>query len=140
MTTATRNTTLRYVLIATGVIFTFGIYPLTRLWQSGWAWGVAAGHSHYAPMIVGVYAVLGLFLIAASRDPLANRSLIWFTVWSSVAHALIMAVQALRDPAEVGHLWGDVPALLLVAVALGVLMPRGAALSVSPSAGARRAA
>lgn len=141
MTNATRITTLRYALIATGLIFTFGIFPLTQIWKSGWAWGVASGHSHYAPMIVGVYAVLGLFLLAASRDPLANRSLIWFAVWSSVAHAAIMAIQALRDPAEVAHLWGDVPALLVVAVALGVLMPRGAALAMSSGgAGSRRAA
>jgi len=30
-------------------------------------------------MIVGIYATLGIFLLLASRDPLAHRSLIWFT-------------------------------------------------------------
>ena len=45
-------------------------------------------------MILGVYATLGVFLIVASRDPLAHRSLIWFAVWSSVVHGLIMAVQS----------------------------------------------
>src|SRR5262249_53772223 len=60
-------------------------------------------------MIVGVYATLGVFLLIASRNPQANRSLIWFAVWSSVVHAGIMAVQSL--PAEHrGHLLGDVPA------------------------------
>jgi hypothetical protein len=38
-----------------------------------------------------------------------------------------MAVQALNAPAEHGHLMGDVPALILVAVLLGILTPRGAA-------------
>jgi hypothetical protein len=36
-----------------------------------------------------------------------------------------MGVQALSDPAERGHLLGDVPALILVAIVLAVLMPRG---------------
>jgi hypothetical protein len=75
-------------------------------------------------MIVGVYATLGVFLLLASRDPEANRSIIWFTVWSSVVHAAIMAMQSFGDAAEHGHLIGDVPALLLVAVALGILAPR----------------
>jgi hypothetical protein len=91
-------------------------------------------------MILGVYATLGVFLIIASRDPLAHRSLIWFTVWSSVVHALVMAVMALQDPAERGHLIGDVPALLLIAVALGILTRRAESEPVVRSVGARRAA
>ena len=34
----------------------------------------------------------------------------------------VMAWEAMRNPAMDGHLTGDVPALLLVAVVLGVLM------------------
>jgi len=138
MTSQTRLTALRYVMIVTGAIFAFGLYPLTQLWASGWSWGV--GHSHYQMMIVGVYGTLGLCLIAGARDPIDARSLIWFTVWSSALHSAIMAFQALSDPAERGHLFGDVPALLLVAVALGVLTPRGAQLSVRNGQGVRQAA
>ncbi|HTT17458.1 MAG TPA: DUF6632 domain-containing protein, partial [Candidatus Sulfotelmatobacter sp.] len=75
----------------------------------------------------GVYATLGVFLLIASRNPLAHLSLIWFTVWSSVVHAAIMAVQALANPDQIGHLLGDVPALLVVAAVLAVLTPRGTA-------------
>lgn len=78
--------------------------------------------SHYFMMIVGVYATLGVFLMLAARNPAANKSLIWFTVVSSAVHALIMAVQAAGDPMQYGHLLGDVPALLTVAVVLGGLM------------------
>ena len=78
--------------------------------------------SHYFMMIVGVYATLGVFLMLAARNPAANTSLIWFTVVSSAVHALIMAMQALADPMQRGHLLGDVPALLTVAVVLGGLM------------------
>ncbi|HKC09409.1 MAG TPA: DUF6632 domain-containing protein [Methylomirabilota bacterium] len=125
MTDRSRVASLRVVLVVVGLIFLVGVFPLTRLWPAGWSWGT--GHSHYLMMILGVYATLGIFLIAASRNPLAHRSLIWFTVWSSVVHAVIMAIQAMGDPMERGHLVGDVPALLVVAVALAVLTPRGPA-------------
>jgi hypothetical protein len=75
-------------------------------------------------MILGIYATLGIFLLMASRDPLANRSLIWFTVWSSVVHGAIMALQSIAYPEHRGHLFGDVPALLIVAAVLAFLMPR----------------
>ena len=123
MSDETRLHWLRIALIATGLIAIFGIYPLVLVWPSGWTWG--HGHSHYLFMIIGVYATLGVFLLLASRDPLANRSLIWFTVWSSVVHGAIMAVQAIEDPMEHGHLIGDVPALFIIAIVLAALMPKG---------------
>jgi len=122
MTDAARLRYLRGALILIGLIFPLGIYPLGIVWPSGWAWGV--GHSHYHLMIVGVYATLGLFLLMAAKNPAANTSLIWFTVWSSVVHAVIMAGQSLSDASEGGHLIGDVPALLVVAIALAALTPR----------------
>ena len=94
------------------------------MWPSGWTWG--QGHSHYLMMIIGVYATLGVFLLIASKDPARHTSLIWFTVWSSVVHAAIMAAQSFRDGAERGRLVGDVPALLLVAIVLAALTPRTA--------------
>ena len=115
---------LRVALLLVGLIFVFGIYPLTIVWPSGWSWN--SGQSEYLQMILGIYATLGVFLIMASRNPLANRSLIWFTVWSSVVHGGIMAAQAVTETQYMGHLWGDVLALLVVAVLLGVLTPRGA--------------
>ena len=76
-------------------------------------------------MILGLYVTLGVFLVIASRNPLANLSLIWFTVWSSVVHGGIMAVQSLMNSEHMGHLWGDVQALFLVAAVLAMLTPRG---------------
>jgi Family of unknown function (DUF6632) len=94
MSDETRLHYLRIALIVFGLIFVFAVYPLTVIWPSGWAWGM--GHSHYLMMILGVYATLGVFLLMASRDPLAHRSLIWFTVWSSIVHGAIMGVQSIR--------------------------------------------
>jgi hypothetical protein len=83
-------------------------------------------------MIVGVYATLGVFLLRAARNPEANLSLIWFTVWSSVVHAAIMAVQSFSNAGHhMGHLVGDVPALLLIAVVLAVLV-RASGLKQQP--------
>lgn len=113
---------LRVALLAVGLIFIFGIYPLTIVWPSGWSWH--AGQSDYLQMILGVYATLGVFLLLAARNPLANLSLIWFTVWSSVVHGGIMAVQSVTNPMHMAHLWGDVAALLLVAAVLAILTPR----------------
>jgi hypothetical protein len=73
-------------------------------------------------MIVGIYATLGVFLLNAARNPATHLSLIWFAVWSSVVHATIMAVQSLTSEHQLGHLWGDVPALLLVAIVLASLV------------------
>src|SRR5919197_1886321 len=117
MIEADRSRYLRTALVLVGLTFIFGIYTLVVVWPSGWSWHT--GHSyhvpHYLQMILGVYATLGVFLLMASRKPLAHLSLIWFTVWSSVVHAGIMAAQALANPEQVAHLWGDVPALLVVA-------------------------
>jgi len=115
---------LRIALVVIGLTFIFGIYTLGILWPSGWVWG--QGYSHYLMMIIGVYATLGVFLLIAARNPYAHKSLIWFTVWSSVVHGAIMGVQALMDTTERGHLVGDAPALIFVAIVLAVLMPRTA--------------
>jgi hypothetical protein len=125
MSDANRLLFLRIALIVIGLTFIFGIYLLGIVWPTGWTWG--HGHSHYLLMIVGVYATLGVFLLIASRDPYAYKSIIWFTVWSSVVHGAIMTAQAFNDAAERGHLIADVPALFLVAIVLAVLMPRTAA-------------
>jgi ABC-type transport system involved in cytochrome c biogenesis permease subunit len=125
VTAATRLSYLRVALILVGLIFIFGVYPLMMaLWPSGWRW--SPNQAQYEQMILGVYATLGVFLLIASRNPLRHLSLIWFTVFSSIVHAGIMTVQALRMPSEHGHLFGDVPALFIVAALLAFLAPSGA--------------
>ena len=120
-----RDKLLGLALRVFGVIFLL-VYPLGLVWPAGWVWHGGMG-GYYLQMIQGVYAVLGIFLIRAGANPAANRSLISFTAWSSLVHALIMAVQASGDAHERGHLVGDVPALILVAVVLWVLSPKRSA-------------
>ena len=118
---------LQYLSLALrvfGAIFIVGI-PLMMMviWPAGWSW--EPRQPEYEQMMMGIYATLGAFLIMAAKEPMAHKSLIWFTVWSSVVHGGIMAVQALVDPVDRINLFGDVAALFLVAIVLGLLMPRG---------------
>jgi uncharacterized membrane protein YphA (DoxX/SURF4 family) len=118
---SSRDTLLRFALAAFGAVFLL-VYPLAIVWPSGWAWHHGTPYeSQYFMMIVGIYATLGVFLLLASRDPQSNRSLISFTIWSSLVHAGIMGVQSLNGSEHMGHLLGDIPALVLVAVVLSVL-------------------
>ena len=132
MNESNRMKYLRIALIAVGLVFIFGVYPLTIVWPSGWVWHT--GQSNYLQMILGIYATLGVFLLIASRNPVAHLSLIWFTIWSSVVHGGIMAIQSVVNPEHIGHLWGDVSALLVVAAVLAYLMPRSGKANEQPRA------
>lgn len=114
---------LRIALLLVGLTFTFGIWPLGIVWPSGWAWH-EGGRSEYLEMILGIYATLGVFLMLASRNPAAHTSLIWFTIWSSAVHGGIMGIQSAVNTQHIGHLWGDVAALIAVAIVLAMLTPR----------------
>jgi hypothetical protein len=106
------------VLVVFGVVF-LAVPLLNRVWPSGWDWQPA--QPALLQMIFSIYVVLGIFLILAARDPASNMSLIWFTVWSSLAHGTVMAIHSFTDPGQMGHLWGDVAGLYLTAIVLTVL-------------------
>lgn len=119
------ETKLKYLskaLYLFGAIFVAGIWTMMEVWPAGWSW--EPRQPEYEQMILGVYATLGIFLILAARNPLEHRSLISFTIWSSVVHAAIMLAQALRDPVEKENMLGDIPALFLVAFVLWYLLPK----------------
>lgn len=73
MNDAVRLRYLRIALVVIGVLSVVGIYPLMRIWSSGFAWHTGP-YSDYTLMIVGIYATFGVFLILAARDPLAHLS------------------------------------------------------------------
>lgn len=122
MAPSTSYRVLQIALVCFGVVMLL-LYPLAVVWPSGWAWHHGAPYeSDYFMMIVALYATLGVFVLNAARRPEANVSLIWFVVWSSLVHGAVMAVQSFSDEQHRGHLWGDVPALLLAAVVLATLV------------------
>lgn len=122
METSFRLKALKAALIIIGLFFVFGLVPMMLLFPESWGW--IPSQAKYEQMIQGVYITLGIFLILAAKDPLQNKSLIWFTVWSSLVHASIMLVQAFVYPEEHPNLHGDIPGLYGVALVLGLLMPR----------------
>ena len=117
---------LQFALRTFAVVFVLGVYPLTVLWPSGWSWH--AGQSEYLQMIIAIYATLGVFLWLAARNPSRHMSLISFTIWSSIVHGDTMAVQSFANEQHFGHLYGDVPALFVVAAVLGWLSPQALTL------------
>ena len=122
MTENERVDYLKLALRCAGGIATFGFYPLTVFWPSGWAW--SSGRSEYLEMIVAIYATLGVFLLIDSRDPHRHVGLVSFAIWSSIVHGGVMAVQSFQNPMHAGHLYGDVPALLIIAAVLAFLSPQ----------------
>lgn len=82
-----RERGLRIVLVLVGLLFVAAVYPL----------GMMIHKDPALAMMLSLYATLGVFLLIAARDPSAHRSLIAFTAWSSLAHAAVMALQALRS-------------------------------------------
>lgn len=113
---------LKLSLVAFGLFFIVGLVPMMHYFSDSWGW--EPPQYEYEQMIQGVYATLGVFLILAAKNPLEHRSLIWFTVWSSAVHGGIMFAQALYDKSEHANLYGDIPALFMVAIILAVLMPK----------------
>jgi len=101
-----RERALKVVLVVVGLLFVATIYPLITM------------SDETLQMMLSLYVTLGVFLLLASRNPSANRSLIAFTAWSSFAHAAVMAVQSLHDVSERVHLLGGAGALVIIGVAL----------------------
>ena len=121
----TKAKLLKIFLIVTGIFFVIGIYPMMNIIAPE-SWGWSPRQSEYEEMIIVIYATLGIFLILAAKNPSEHRSLLWFTVCSSIAHGGIMAYQAItsHEGHEHANLFGDVPALFAVAIILWFLMPK----------------
>ena len=74
-------------------------------------------------MIIAIYATLGIFLLVASRNPNQHLGLVSFAIWSSIVHGAVMAIQSMLNPMHIHHLYGDVPALFVIAAVLAFLSP-----------------
>lgn len=107
-----RERALKIVLVVVGLLFTAMIYPLMLFVKQEPA----------LAMMMSLYATLGIFLLVASRNPSAHRSLIAFTAWSSFAHAAVMSFQAFRNLVAHGELVGSA-VLVVIGVALIALAP-----------------
>lgn len=107
-----REMVLKVVLAVVGVIFVALVYPMVMMLRQEPA----------LSMMLSVYVTLGVFLLLAVRNPPANRSLIAFAAWSSLAHAAVMGFQAWRSMIQRGELIG-VGVLIVIGLALIALAP-----------------
>src|SRR5271168_1820891 len=107
-----RETALKIVLPVVGVLFLALVYPML----------VFVRQEPALAMMLSLYVTLGVFLLMAARNPAANRSLIAFTAWSSLAHAALMSTQALRNMIGRRELIGSA-VLIVIGVALIALSP-----------------
>ena len=107
-----RAVALKIVLALVGVLFLLLGYPAIMF----------ARQDPALSMMFSIYVTLGIFLLIAIRNPLASRSLIAFTAWSSFVHAAVMGTQALRNMVSRGELVG-VALLIVIGVTLIALAP-----------------
>jgi hypothetical protein len=107
-----REVALKIVLALVGLLFLALAYPLMMF----------ARQDPALSMMFSIYVTLGVFLLFAIRNPLASRSLIAFTAWSSFAHAAVMGRQAMRNMIARGELVG-VAILIVIGVVLIALAP-----------------
>jgi len=121
MTEAKKAMVLKWALIIAGIFLIVGIAPLMHLWPAGWRW--IPNQVEYEQMIMVIFATLGVFLIRASKNPEANRSLIWFFIWSSITHATIMLYQAINTH-QYAHIYADILGLYVFAAIFSYLMPK----------------
>ena len=121
---------LKILLVFLGLLFTAVIIPLvtsSSLWHATQSEDVEA-------MMLSLYVTLGIFLLIAARNPSANRSLIAFTAWSSIAHAAVMVLQSIQNPAARGQLLGASGFLVVIGVALIAFSPAKGSFDRTPAA------
>jgi hypothetical protein len=107
-----RERALKAVLVVVGLLFTALAYPL-----------VAMGLEETLQMMLSLYAAMGIFLLIASRNPAAHRSLIAYAGWANITHAAVMVVQSLHDAGERMHLLIGVAGFGTIGLALVALLP-----------------
>jgi hypothetical protein len=105
-----RERALKIVLVLVGLLFCAAVYPIVLM----------AKQDPALAMMMSLYATLGVFLLLASHNPSAHRSLIAFTAWS--AHAAIMSFQAFGNLIARPELIGSA-VLVFIGVVLIALIP-----------------
>jgi len=109
-----RARALKVVLVVVGLLFTALAYPL-----------VAMGLDETLQMMLSLYVTMGIFLLVASRNPSAHRSLIAYAAWANIAHATVMVVQSFHNAGERMHLLIGVTGFGIIGLVLALLGPKG---------------
>ena len=79
---------------------------------------------HVELMLETVYFVWGVFLLLASRKPLAYISFLQFTLWANLVHGLLMVVQAFVLQGFMYKMFLDVAYCLILSIGIWYLLPK----------------
>lgn len=124
-----RQRVLQVLLVVVGLLFVALVYPLTtNLWH--------ASNAEVEAMFFSIYATLGVFVLLAVRKPAEHRSLIAFTAWSSLAHAAVMAIQAVQHATDRRDLVTAAGLFTVIGISLVALAPARQEKSRASIAGA----
>lgn len=89
MTPSNRERTLKIILVVVGVAqFGGSLWSFVNTWMR-------LPRSIATPMLESVMMTLGVFLVLASRNPQAYRSVILYGGWANLAHATVMTAMAI---------------------------------------------
>ena len=119
-----RERALKIVLVVVGLLFCAAVYPLVLM----------AKQDPALAMMMSLYVALGVFLLLASRNPSAHRSLIAFTAWSSFAHATVMGVQAFLSFIARRELFGVATFIVIGGAVIALAPAKQPAKRISPVA------
>lgn len=125
-----RERALKIILVLVDLFFTAAAYPAIMGLHN------PVNSDTGDTMQMAIYATLGIFLLLASQNPSAHRSLIAFAAWSSFAHAAIMGTLGFEIPElRTGFLIAS-GVLVAIGVVLIALSPAKQAMAKSSAAGA----
>lgn len=123
-----RQPAAKIVMVIVGLLMIAIIYPTAMIL-------VHRTENEYADAMMGsIYFTLGIFLLLGARNPAANRSLVLFAGWSSLAHASVMAVMSASGAAERTHLLFGVALFAVIGAVLLIFSPAKGGWSAAASA------
>lgn len=75
-------------------------------------------YGHVGPMLFAIYIVWSVYLFKVSDDPVRNKQFLDFTLWSNLAHGVVMIPMALDDVMYHTKFLTDIPFILLLSVGI----------------------
>jgi len=122
-----RQRALKIVLVLFGLLFLAGLIPLVLSL-------LARNHADAGtPMLMSLYAALGVFLLVAVRNPSAHRSLIAYAAWANIAHGTVMLIQRFQFLGDRDLQFGSLAAIAIGAILLALVPKKQPVAEKSPA-------
>jgi hypothetical protein len=103
------------------------LMALMFIYPHGFAWGIEEGSDWhpYIWMMISLYVTWCYLLVREAKKPADAGLLFDFGIVSSILHALVMIVLAIKMwEHEMPHMWADIPLLFFIALTLWWYHPK----------------